>query len=166
MINRKFNKILVIGIGILTISLVGLGGCAQSNAVVAVPFQPLLNNPIEITSDQLSSEYLVDEASADAKYKGKRVQFTEEVVELVHGHFSTGEAFIYDLEHNREILMDYFVVVGSIRFEPRRPTNIYGIQEGTVIDIEGDVLGMSQEGLIIIENCWINIITGEIPSGY
>lgn len=167
MTHQKSKGTLLIGIGILAASLVVLSGCAKSQAIVAQPFlQTSRPQPIELTVDQLYSEYMADEAAADAKYKGKRLQFTNVVVETIHGHFSTGEAWINDLRDNPEGVMDYFLVAGSVRFEAQYPHTIREVLEGTVIDIEGDVQGISKDGLIIVSNCWLNIITGGAVPGY
>ncbi len=77
-------------IAIFAVGLVGFGACAGSAASVAVTpeFEVLETPPVEVTIEQLYQEYLADEAAANAKYEGKRLLFTNVVVEKLD-HFAT-----------------------------------------------------------------------------
>ncbi len=66
----------------MSISLVGLAGCtsAASAPPAFEPFSPL---PMEVTVNQISSDYAADEAAADAKYSVEKLLFYEVAVEEV-----------------------------------------------------------------------------------
>ena len=165
--HHRFRVPFLVTMGILAVGLIGLSGCSSTTFVAQTYQAPILPPIIEVTVDQLYAEYMADEAAADAKYKGKRLMFAEVAVEGVHGHFSTGQDFLDNLMTDRETAFDYFVMIGSVRFEPRNPQYIYGIQVGDVIDIVGYIQGMSEDGTILIKDCWIKIISGgEGGGGY
>jgi hypothetical protein len=143
-------------IGILVISLVVLSGCAgNDSAVLTFPaFEAPLPPPVEVTVDQLYQEYMTDETAAKAKYKGKRLLFTNVEVEEINR-----------ISVNSATPPINYIVNHSVEFLPRYATDFDYILVGFVVDIVGDCQGLSW-GRVLINDCWINIVEGDIEADY
>lgn len=145
-------------IAILAVGLIGFGGCAGNGEAIAVipEFEEPEAPPIEVTIDQLYEEYMTDEAAANAKYKGKRLLFTNVEVEEINS-ISVDSA-------NPPI---NYIVNHSVEFRPRYTKYTALVREGFVVDIVGEVRGVfgMEHYYLVVENCWINIVEGDIGTG-
>jgi len=145
-------------IAILAVGLIGFGGCAGNaeNALVIPEFEEPEPPPIEVTIDQLYEEYMTDEAAANAKYKGKRLLFTNVEVEEINTFFpdSAQDPIIYIVNH-------------SVEFRPRYWIDTVLVREGFVVDIVGEVRGVFglENYYLVVENCWVKIVEGDIGMG-
>ena len=146
-------------IGLLSISLVGLTGCAASS-MTPPRFEEPLSLPPEITVDQLYSEYSADEAAADAKYSGEKLLFYEVVVEeaQIKAYINDSEVGIFNVG-----IIEF--ESGGIRFTVYDATK-WNIEPGFILNIEGIYLGISlMENLPTIQVSYIESIKGDIGEG-
>ena len=155
----RLEAFLLVTITTLVIVLFGFNGCTKScgNAVVIPEYEGIGPPPIEVTVDQLFSEYMTDETSADAKYKGERLLFYEVEVERVlgeEGYFAVGfgEEWIF--------VKDFFVS-GSVKFGLRDDGIMQNIEERFVLNVVGECYGLL-EGFVYIEDCWVESIVGSL----
>ncbi len=145
MFYRRFKPSALIIIGLLSISLVGLAGCASAISAPP-PFEPFSQLLVEVTADQISSDYAADEAAADAKYNGEKLVFYEVVVE---------EAQI-TATRTRFTSGDVIFIVGA-SFKARN------IEPGFILNIEGEYNGGSvMENLPTIIVSWVESVKGDI----
>lgn len=146
-------------IAILAIGLIGFGGCNSNaeNTLVIPEFEEPGPPPIEVTIDQIYEEYITDEAAANAKYQGKRLSFTNVEVEKIRSKFA---------DSSQDPLI--FIVNNYVEFRPRYITDTVFVREGYVVDIVGEARGVFGIGYsyLIVENCWVKIVEGEIGTVY
>lgn len=147
-------------IAIFAVGLIGFNGCAGNTEIVAdIPeFEVLETPPIEVTIDQLYQEYITDEAAAKAKYEGKRLLFTNVVVEKL-------ETFPTDPTFNGP---QFHIVNNSVEFRPKYWADTENIKVGFVVDIVGEPRGLFGVNLqlLVVDDCSIFIIEGDIGTVY
>ena len=155
----RFSRLYLVAVTILVISSAGFTGCvgnAESD-IFAPKFEELMAPPIEVTIDQVYEEYMANEASADAKYKGKRLLFYGVTVEEVASVSDVG---------NQVFQYNTHIIANSVKFTPRYTIDLDNVGEGFVVDIVGECRGLiwpiSREPLLQISDCWINIVEGGI----
>ena len=148
----KFKNIFLVTMAVLVIGLIYLSGCTGDTNITYPVFEPL-QPPIEVTVDQLYDEYMADEAAADAKYEGERLLFSGVTVEKVSNFFYIARP------------IEFHILNGSVKFRPRYPSNVESIREGFVVDIVGEAQGIIF-GFLIVKDCWINIVEGDIEADY
>jgi hypothetical protein len=101
---------------------------------------------MEVTVNQISSDYAADEAAADAKYSGEKLVFYEVVVE---------EALITSTR-TRFTSGDVIFIVGA-------SFNARNIEPGFILNIEGEYNGGSVlENLPTIIVSWVESVEGDI----
>lgn len=149
----RFNKTVSITLILLLSSLIVLTGCARYELFVP-EYQRFTPPPDEITIEQLLSDYMTDQAAADAKYKEKTFLFTGIEVEEVGNNLGVGG-------HRANPASDIFIIYGSARFTPRFITDFDYIAEGFVVDIIGECQGW-QFNRVLITDCWIGVVEGDI----
>ncbi len=165
MFNSRF-KIFTLTISVLlSTSLVSLAGCvsdAPTTPQFTAPIAPLppIPSPIEVTANQLSSEYAIDAAVADVKYKGKKLLFNQlEVKEVVFQQFP-------GLVGDDKPFKVYFKN-GDVSFMPQDGSIMYSmmhsIEIGFILNVEGICLGLIEsKNSITIDISWMEIIKGDI----
>ena len=154
MFYSRFKLSALIIIGLLLIGVVSLTGCTSTAATppeFTAPVAPLPLPPIEVTIDQLSSEYALDEAAADAKYKGKKLLFSEINIENV---VTVGVG-------PRNIPENLYITAGSVIFRLSDYDILQKIEEGYVLNIIGKCKG-KLGGSIYISNSWVESVVGDI----
>ena len=146
---------------ILVINLIGFTGCTGNaeSTLVAPEFEEPGAPPIEVTVEQLYAEFVDDEEAAKAKYKGQRLSFIGVTVEDVSNSFYA---------ENPTDLTNVYVLNGSVEFRPRYNVDTELVREGFVLDIVGEVRGLFgvNKDRLIVKNCWINIVEGDIGAYY
>ena len=154
------NKTLLVSTLILT-GLIVLTGCTRQELFIP-EYYHLNPPPEEVTITQLLSDYLDNEITADAKYKGKRLLFNEVEVELVDG------LWVY-IGLGEWIFEKAFFYSGSVKFF------LYGddydimqnIEEGYVLNIVGECQGLfykayDKKPYVIVDNCWVDNVSGNL----
>lgn len=157
MFYNRFKLSALIIIGLLSIGAVSLPGCTSTAATppkFTAPVAPLPLPPMEVTVDQLSSDYELDEAAADAKYKGKKLLFSEVEIEKV----ITWGIEPFDFPEN------IYIMAGSVIFRLRDYDVLQKIEEGYVLNIIGKCKG-KLGGNIYISNSWVESVVGDIGKG-
>jgi hypothetical protein len=154
----RLEAFLLVTITTLVIILFGFNGCTKScgNAVVIPEYEGIGPPPIEVTVDQLFSEYMTDETSADAKYKGERLLFYEVEVEQV-----LGEDVCIDIGRGEWVYEKFFFISGSVQFGLRDFGIMQNMEEGFVLNVVGVCYGLL-EGFVFIEDCWVESIVGDL----
>jgi hypothetical protein len=127
------------------------------------------SSPVTTDINQLYSEYLLDETSANTRYKTHKLLFSGIRVEAINSFLKNpdpiigqGEAFVFK-RHPENV--DVYVMSGSVKFKPRYSWMIFSIREGCKLEIEGKVLGL-ESGVLIIEDCLFYITEGPQGSVY
>lgn len=145
MFYNRFKPSTMIMIGLLSIGLVGLAGCAKADS--AQPeFEPFSSLPMAVTVNQISADYAADEDAADAKYKGEELLFNMVVVEEAQittnrTKFTSGGVV--------------FIIGASIKTR--------NIEPGFILNIEGKYAGLSvMENLPTITVSFIDSVKGDI----
>jgi hypothetical protein len=148
------TAVVVLAVG--SISFTGCAGDDENNTVVP-SFTDPGPPPIEVSASQLFEEYITDEAAANAKYKGKRLSFINLKVDKINSVFvdSANPSIIYPVSN-------------SVEFRPRFTVDSAWVRQDYVVDIVGEVRGLfgMAERFLIVEDCWIKIIEGEIGVEY
>ena len=155
----KIIGLFLTSIIISTVGSVSFAGCAdnaEDNTVIPA-FTELGPPPVEVTAYQLFEEYITDEAAANAKYDGKRITFVNVKVEILHS--------VQIDSANPPIL---YPVSNSVEFRPRYMTDSAWVREGYVVDIVGEVRGLFgfEQRYLVVDDCWMKIIEGEIGIEY
>lgn len=152
LIKAPIFKVVVLSTLILLLScLIVLAGCARYQLFVP-EYQHFTPPPDEVTIEQLLSDYMTDEAVADAKYKGKTFLFTGIKVEEVGNNITN---------HRANPASDIYIISGSARFTPRYISDFDYIAEGFVIDIIGECQGW-QFSRVLITDCWVGVVEGDL----
>ncbi len=166
----KKNKVATGAVILAAISILALGGCANSEPagakttappttviyeppvtseapVITTEMPPKTSVPAEleeIDGNQLYLEFKEDPEAAAAKYKGKRYAFknvrADDMVPLYKG---TGN--------------DWYVLGGRVKFKPEYLSNLELVKIGDILDIEGEI-GEIMYDLLIINNCSYTVI--------
>ena len=178
--HSRLNRLFLVIIAILVVALIGLTGCTESagSSIVVPTFTELGPPPIEVTVEQLYQEYLADETAADAKYKGERLIFNEVEVEEVVRVLDYGggmvDYYVYwvanypviSIEDGMalDVIFKTHFIIGFVKFRLRG--EYYGImqniEEGYVLNIVGECQGLFQSGFIIIDDCWVESVIGDL----
>jgi len=157
----KFKHLFIVTIGVLLISLVGVTSCLENedNSSILPEFKEPTPPPIEVAVDQLYEEYMADEVAADAKYKWKRLLFTEVEVEEVVGR-------IYWDRHGKATFLKVYFTSGHVKFKEVQDFFVVmqNINVGYVLNIVGECRGM-ELGFITISDCWVESIVGDLGKG-
>lgn len=146
------NIVAIFSILILLLSsLYLLAACGNNEQLVTV-YQPIASPPVEISIEQLISDYMTDKAAADVKYKGKTFLFTEITVEEVQNNANTYPP-----------PFDTYILSGLTQFSPRYNTGFDYIGKGFVVDIIGKIQGW-QFSRVSITDCWVGVVEGDIDN--
>lgn len=151
MLNFRSKQIVVTVLVITLSGLFVLTGCQNDGQTIPV-YEPVALPPIEATIDQLLSDYISDDVAADAKYKDKRLLFTDVEVEEVKVNLI--EDYDIPIIH---------IVSNGIEFRPKYNMDTSSIREGFVVDIIGEVYGWFgvSDKYMILNNCWFKIIESD-----
>ena len=155
----KVIGLVLAAVAVLTIWSINFTVCSNNdeNKTVIPSFTDPGPPPIEITANQLFDEYITDEAAANAKYKGKRLSFINLKVEKINSVFvdSANPSIIYPVSN-------------SVEFRPRFSVDSAWVRQDYVVDIVGEVRGLfgMTERFLVVDDCWIKIIEGEIGVEY
>lgn len=151
-----FKTIIFLTFTLLLLNIIMITACGSDEQVVPV-YQPVAAPPEEVMVEQLLSDYLTDEVAADAKYDGKRLLFINIEVEKIIAYWPTSadDPIIY-------------IVNNSIEFRPRYFVDTVYVREGFVVDIVGEVRGLFgiEDRYLVMENCWVKIVEGDIGGAY
>jgi len=150
--NYKFKKIVVFIFFLFLACLIFVSGCERYEFFVP-EYRNFTKPPDEIVVEQLLADYVTDEVAADAKYKGKRLLFTNIKVEALNVN-------IVDSASDPDISIINYYIEFRLRFNEDTPL----IKEGFILDIIGDVRGLIGMGnrYVVVDNCWINIVEGDM----
>ncbi|MFC1866432.1 hypothetical protein ACFLYB_06970 [Chloroflexota bacterium] len=147
-LNYRCKKIVVIALVTILSGLIVLTGC-QSDGQTTPVYLPVAAPPVEVSIDQLLSDYMLDEVAADTKYRDKRLLFTNVKVEKIIVYYPTtaDDPIIY-IRNN------------SFEFRPRYFQDTVSVRSGFVVDIVGEARGLFGVGgqYLIVDNCWVKII--------
>lgn len=149
---NRYIKLLIIAVLLFSV-LVTIVACSSEGASVPI-YQPVTAAPPEdVTVDQLLSDYLADKDEAEAKYKDKRIMFTGVEVEKI--------TQVYQDSANNPYI---YIVNKNVEFRPRYNIDTALVREGFVVDIVGEVRGFFgvDSRYFIVEDCWVNIVEGDI----
>jgi len=153
--NLRFKQVVLFTLIFILSGLIVLNGCQSEDNSVPV-YQPVAEPPLEITIDQLISDYEADGDATLAKYKGERLLFSGVVVDKINTVFidSANASTIYPVND-------------IIEFRPRYRTDTALVREGYVIDIIGEFYGVFgiTNPYIVVDDCWIKIIEGDLGVG-
>jgi hypothetical protein len=151
MLSFRSKQIVVIATVIILSGLFVLTGCQNDGQTIPV-YEPVASPPVEATIDQLLSDYISDDEAADAKYKDKRLLFTDVEVEEVKVNLI--EDYDIPIIH---------IVSNGIEFKPKYNMDTSSIREGFVVDIIGEVYGWFgvSDQYLVIDNCWFKIIESD-----
>jgi hypothetical protein len=141
--------------------LVVLNGCQNDDHFVPV-YTSIGVVPVEVTIDQIYTEYVTDEVTANEKYEGKRLLFSGIKVEEVSSILNWG--------NNERFMYNSHIRTGNVKFIPRYTLHLDNVMEGFVVDIVGECIGLTQpdyrEPLLLISDCWINIVEGDLEATF
>ena len=150
---------------IILTTVVGIGGCkGNDEEVVVIPeFQGIGPPPLEVTISQVYADYLTNEEDADAKYSKEKLLFSEvEVEEIFGNYFQMGDA----LGAGELSYVKLSFNAGTAKFKLREEYFgvMQNIEEGYVLNIIGQSRGL-QEGLLLIDDCWVESVIGDLGIG-
>jgi len=134
----------------------------QSDSLAIPIYEPILPPPLEVTPGQLYSDYKADGIASGNKYKEQRLLFSGVVIEEVSSFLENpdpqiGQGFVLKKDLGN---IDIYIRNGSVKFRPRDTWEIFSIRVGSTVDIIGKALGLVSD-ILIIEDCWIDVIGGE-----
>ncbi|MFC1865524.1 hypothetical protein ACFLYB_02275 [Chloroflexota bacterium] len=154
MLKLRYKQIVVTATVITLSGLFVLTGCQSDEPVIPV-YHAVGAPPVEVTIEQLLSDYTSDEVAADIKYKGKRLLFSDVEVESL--------TIIFIDSANDPIL---YIVNSDIEFRPKYDIDTTFVREGFVVDMIGEVYGWFGlvDRYLVVENCWVKIIEGDAGS--
>jgi len=156
----RLNCLFPITMAILVVALIGLSGCTGNPDDVTSPIIMPLNPPIEVTIDQLYTEYMADEAAADAKYKWERLLFNEVEVEQV-------VASLFDVGHGHFVFVNEYFMTGHVKFRLRDFGIMQNIEVGYVLNLVGECQGLQglPREIVAIYDCWVESVIGDLGEG-
>lgn len=105
--------------------------------------------------------FLSDESGAMTRYGGAKFLFPSVPVEAFQSHFYHGQYYGEDIPSGIRGPGDYFIDSQGARFIPKEPVYLQGVGPGSIVDIFGTVIGLNEEGILIFEDCWIDLVGGE-----
>ena len=151
MINCKFNKIVITITVIILLALFVLTGCQSKEQIVPV-YKPIEAPPLEVTLDQVKSDYISDEAAANIKYGGKRLLFSNIEVESIK--VNNMDDYDIPIVHIRN---------NGVEFKPKFESDTTFIREGFIVDIIGEVDGLFgvANRYLVVKDCWVKVIEGD-----
>ena len=156
MLKLRSKQIVVTATVIILAALFVLTGCQSDEPVIPV-YHAVGAPPVEVTIEQLLSDYTSDEAAADIKYGGKRLLFTNVEVQSLNIIFidSANDPIIH-------------IVNSDIEFRPRFDIDTTFVREGFIVDIIGEVFGWFGvvDRYLVVEDCWVKIIEGDAGSAF
>ncbi len=134
----------------------------QNDPLTVPIYEPILPPPLEVTPDQLFSDYKADEIASGNKYKEQRLLFSGVVIEEVSSFLENpdpqiGQGFVLKKDLGS---IDIYIRNGSVKFRPRDTWEIFSMRVGSTVDIVGKALGLVSD-ILIIEDCWIDVTEGE-----
>jgi hypothetical protein len=135
----------------------------ESNSIVVPEYQGIGPPPLEVTIDQVYADYANNEVDADAKYSEEKLLFSEiEVDEVFGNYFQMGEALgAGDLSY---VKLNFAAGVAKFTLREEYFGVMQNIEEGFVLNIIGQSIGL-REGLLIIDDCWVESVTGDLGIG-
>ncbi len=160
---RGISLILSTVIVVLAFSFIGFSSCTNNtdNTLLTPEFEEPEAPPMEVTIDQLCADYTADAAAADTKYRGGRLLFYDvEVQQVVGGYYQMSPALGAD---SLQYVKLYFTN-GLVKFKPQDFGIMQNIEEGYVLNVVGECIGLNQ-GFIYIEDCWVESVVGDIGTG-
>jgi len=151
---RSGSLVFMATVLILSVSIVFYG--CQNNSQVIPVYNPISKTPLEVTIDQIYTEYMANETAADDKYYGERLLFYGVTVEEVGHLFNWGNNEVYfGITH---------FITDNIQFNPRYTVDLDNLNEGFVVDVVGECKGLKHsffgDPILQIDDCWIKIIEG------
>ena len=153
MVKITINFIVVVLV--LATILVGFSvtGCSSSGGTTIQIVSEFDMPPEEITVEKMYGDYLANQTAADAIYKGKKFLFTNIKAEKIESPFLNPRA------------TETWIMYKSVRFRANYPNDLDGYKEGFVVDIVGVVQGMSVGDILVIRDCWFNVVEGDLVKG-
>lgn len=160
--NTRLYLYFLTAIFIIISCTVAFSGCTSGEgSTITVPeFEVIGPPPVEVTIEQLYTDYVANEAAANAKYKEEKLLFYRiEVEEVVGNYFQMAEALgVGDYSY-----VKLYFINGAMKFKLRE--NYFGImqniEEGYILNIIGECEGL-REGFIIIDDCWVESVVGDL----
>ena len=157
-VNWKHGSILASSFSVLILLMCTFqgAGCTQNTFVHPNPI--ILEYPLYVSIEQISNEYKLDPAKADAKYKGKRLVFSAVEVDEVHTiYYQSGGAIAAPM-------VDYFSA-GMVRFEllDSRGAQQH-VQAGYILNLDGICQGLVGS-LVRVSDCWVGSVKGDLGIG-
>jgi hypothetical protein len=148
----KIGLRVTIGLFFILLISTAITACSSSGESIPV-YQPIANPPEELTIEQLINSYFENDLM---KYENKQLLFSGVVVENINTVFidSANASTIYPVNN-------------IVEFRPRFRTDTALVREGYVIDVVGELRGVFgvMNPYIIIDDCWIKIIEGDLSVG-
>ncbi|UCE97767.1 MAG: hypothetical protein JSV74_00050 [Dehalococcoidia bacterium] len=142
----------IIGIFFIFLISTGIAACSSSGESIPV-YQPIADPPEEVTIEQLLNSYSENDL---VKYENKKLLFSGVIVEDINTVFidSANASTIYPVNN-------------IVEFRPRYRTDTALVREGYIIDVVGELRGVFgvMNPYIIIDDCWIKIIEGDLNVG-
>ncbi|UCE97895.1 MAG: hypothetical protein JSV74_00740 [Dehalococcoidia bacterium] len=149
--NTPKLKIVIIIALMLSLCLIGMSACQHQQSFVPA-YQTIGMPPQEADIEQLITDYLTDQATADAKYKGKKLLFSGITVEEIVNNINTYPP-----------PLDVYIFHDLAKFTPRYLTDFDYIGEGFVVDLVGVCQGW-QFSRVLIDDCWVGVVVGDVAS--
>jgi hypothetical protein len=131
-------------------------GCQHQNFAFPAPLS--LEPPVIVTIEQLTAEYRVDAAGADAKYSGKKLVFYNIKVEDVHLiYYQSGGAIAAPM-------IDYFSS-GIVNFQLLDYRGVQQrVQAGFILNLAGICQGLTGDK-VFVKDCWASSVQGDLGAG-
>jgi len=156
--NRKFSAFLGLSLLVSIIQLLIIPSFACADKAFTHPDAIIFKHPIYVSTDQVSDEYKIDPAKADAMYKGNRLVFNNVEVEEVHSiYYQSGGAIAVPM-------VDYFRA-GIVRFELMDARGVQQrVQAGYILILDGICQGMVGS-FVRMTDCWVGSVKGDLGIG-
>ncbi|UCE98319.1 MAG: hypothetical protein JSV74_03070 [Dehalococcoidia bacterium] len=154
MLYSKSKKVVISVMPFALSALFVLTGC-QSNQQLIPVYRPVEAPPLEVTLDQVLSDYISDEETANITYGGKRLLFSNIEVERIK--VNNMDDYDIPIVH---------IVSNGVEFKPRFESDTTFIREGFVLDIIGEVDGWfgAAKRYLVVKNCWVKVVEGDAGS--
>ena len=147
------------------IYIVSFSGCSgnEGESIVVPEYEGIGPPPLEATVSQVYADYLADEENADVKYGKEKLLFSGvEVEELFGDYYQMAEA----LGAGDQSYVKLYFTAGTAKFRLREEYFgiMQNIEEGYILNIIGECEGL-QDGLVFIDDCWVESVVGDIGTG-
>jgi hypothetical protein len=152
LINSRFlNLTIGILLTILTVIVVAIGGtgCMRHDYLPPQATFILEPAPLEVEATSLYKAWVIEPQEVADEFSRLKLYFRVTVEKLS------------DLGQKHE----RFVQAGNVRFMLEEPGYLEKIKVNDRVDIVGKLSGM-QDGVLIISDCWIRVVTVEKKQGY